>query len=225
MTPPTPQDLAAAITDLRTTQDQLAATVEHLLEALEQEAPPSRRSRPGAWSWSHTNAERAAVVWAWLADFIDHLNTREELGTHHRIPPCWYLHGRAVEDLTALLAAAQDAYHGATGPTSNPIHYRDRWLWPSLERLLQRNSPCDAAPTKDSTHPGPNRRTTSTSTAMAASSTDTPAWPSTSPPTPLPGSLLQADPDPRRVGEALSGPDPLARAGRPRRPGPRHCPW
>ncbi|WP_433264903.1 DUF4913 domain-containing protein [Actinosynnema sp. CS-041913] len=141
MTTPPPHDPAAELAHLRAAHDQLTDTVEHLVNAMETLHHHTTHTTPGDWSWQHMNADRAATVWNWLNDFVDHLNTREELNTRHRIPPCWHLHTRTIEDLTALLAAWQDAYHNTTGPTQTLINYRDRWLWPTLNRLTEQNTP------------------------------------------------------------------------------------
>ncbi|GAA3848844.1 hypothetical protein GCM10022243_13590 [Saccharothrix violaceirubra] len=121
---------------LRADLDHLTGIVEHLVVVVER----FRSHPPGSWSWPHLDASRAADLWSEVADFVDHLNTREELGPGARIPPCWFLHGRAVEDLTALLAAWRYAYQ-ATTPTAELIDYRNRHLWPTLDRLTDLNTP------------------------------------------------------------------------------------
>ncbi|CCH29296.1 DUF4913 domain-containing protein [Actinosynnema sp. NPDC047251] len=141
MTNPTPADLARTLAELRTRHLELTDTVEHLVDALETLHPSQPRTEPGEWSWQYLDTDRATTLRHQLHDFVTHINTREELPHHQHIPPCWHHHGRAVEDLTALYAAWQDAYYDTNGPTSALIHYRDRWLWPTLTRLTDTNTP------------------------------------------------------------------------------------
>jgi hypothetical protein len=52
------------------------------------------------------------------------------------IPPCWFLHPVAVEELTALMVAWKAAYsQKQTAPSDSPVNWHDRWLWPTLHRL------------------------------------------------------------------------------------------
>jgi hypothetical protein len=144
--------LALEIEELRAAQQDLEDSLTDVLDAVEALRRRNERTGPGGWSWAHMDAERAAEVWAWLAGFVDFINSREELSPTMRIPPCWFMHGRAVEDLTALLAAWQDAYFAVSGPTSDLISYRDRWLWPTLTRLSDRNNPMQRCVEKGQHH-------------------------------------------------------------------------
>lgn len=158
MTNPDPKRLITALTaeltELRAAHQQLAETVDHLLDAMEAVHRNQNRTDPGDWDWTSLPPDRATALWAQLHDFVDLLNTREQLGPTQRIPPCWPHHTRAVEDLTALLAAWHDAYQGTTGPTSTPIHYRTHYLWPTLTRLTEPNTPLRRCIDKNQHTPG-----------------------------------------------------------------------
>ncbi|MEU4806413.1 DUF4913 domain-containing protein [Actinosynnema sp. NPDC023587] len=153
MTNPSPADLARALAELRTRHVELTDTVEHVVTALEALRPAVDRAEPGAWSWEHLDADRAATLWHQLDQFVHDLNTREELTHPHHIPPCWHHHPRAVEDLTALLAAWQDAYHRPAEPTTALIAYRHHYLWPTLIRLTETNTPLRRCIDKDQHSP------------------------------------------------------------------------
>lgn len=57
----------------------------------------------------------ARVKWAELRVWVDWLVTRYALD-HKTVPPCWYLHGALVDELTALWGAWQLAYWPAGSP-------------------------------------------------------------------------------------------------------------
>lgn len=137
----TTPDPTAELTALRAAHQQLADTVDHLLDAMESLTRNHDRTGSSDWDWTDMPRSRRAALWDQLDDFVHHLNTREELGPTLRIPPCWHEHTRTVEDLTALLAAWQDAYQATQGPTSAPIHYRTHYLWPTFTRLTEPNTP------------------------------------------------------------------------------------
>lgn len=71
------------------------------------------------WSrfvWRHLDQAAAAELWAELADWVQWLRERYQLGS--TIPKCWYRHGDVVEELTALMSAHTAAYqqmYGAKG--------------------------------------------------------------------------------------------------------------
>ncbi|WP_433270694.1 DUF4913 domain-containing protein [Actinosynnema sp. CS-041913] len=155
MTNPNPADLARALAELRTHHLRLTDTVEHLVDALETLRPTIDRTQPGGWSWAHLDTDRAPTLWHQLDHFVHQLNTREELTNPHHIPPCWHQHPRAVEDLTALLAAWQDAYHRPAEPTTALIVYRHHYLWPTLTRLTDTNTPLRRCIDKDQHTPSP----------------------------------------------------------------------
>lgn len=137
----TTPDPAPELAELRAAHQQLADTVDHLLDAMESLNRHQHRTGPGDWDWTDMPPTRATTLRDQLDDFVHHLNTREELGPTHHIPPCWHHHPRTIEDLTALLAAWHDAYQATTGPTTAPIHYRTHYLWPTLTRLTEPNTP------------------------------------------------------------------------------------
>lgn len=91
----------------------------------------------GPWTWHTLPPDRQRELLTQLRDWVDWLIHRYDLrGEHHAIPPCWYAHPVAVEELTALMVAWQAAYT-PEDPTPNdaPINWHDRWLWPTLHRL------------------------------------------------------------------------------------------
>lgn len=120
--------LTGELATLRRDVDELTATIDHLAN---QPAGPG----PSRWSWRHATDEQRRGLWAELRDFVDQLNARYQLPATLRIPPCWYAHPIAVEELTALMAAWQAAYRGRSQPSADLIAWHDHWLWPCLNRL------------------------------------------------------------------------------------------
>lgn len=78
-----------------------------------------------------------------IRDFADWLNAAYQLPlSTYAVPSCWYRHCGAVRELFALLAAYHDAYttsilREASQPTSAPINWHDRMLFPCLRRLRE----------------------------------------------------------------------------------------
>jgi len=110
-------------------------SLERLVEAMTNqliEAPAG-----GRWAWRHLAGPQARVLFAELRDWVDWLITRYELrGEAETIPPCWFGHPVAVEELTALMVAWKAAYsQTATAPSDALTTWHDRCLWPTLHRL------------------------------------------------------------------------------------------
>ncbi|WP_025620700.1 DUF4913 domain-containing protein [Salinispora cortesiana] len=97
-------------------------------------------SGPSRWAWRHADPGTAAALWLDLIDWVNWIVPRYELtGEAATIPPCWYRHPVAVEELTALMSAWQAAYHGKPqAPRDDLITWHDRWFWPSIDRLQTR---------------------------------------------------------------------------------------
>ena len=91
----------------------------------------------GPWSWRHLGPSQTRALFTELRDWVDWLITRYELrGEAETIPPCWFLHPVAVEELTALMVAWKSAYsQTVTAPSDALVNWHDRWLWPCLHRL------------------------------------------------------------------------------------------
>ena len=93
--------------------------------------------REGPWAWRALGPGRRRELLTQLRDWVDWLITRYELRAEAQtIPPCWYRHPVAVEELTALMVAWHAAYTADEGaPSDALINWHDRWLWPALHRL------------------------------------------------------------------------------------------
>lgn len=127
------EEVAAEVALLRVDVDDLSAAVMQLA------ADEERRVGPSRWSWRHADHASAAQLWEELSDFVDWLVGRYQLTTEAAtVPPCWYRHPVAVEELTALMAAWRVAYHGPSAPRDDLVAWHDRWLWPCLDRLPAR---------------------------------------------------------------------------------------
>ena len=91
----------------------------------------------GPWSWRHLGPAQTRALFTELRDWVDWLITRYELrGEAETIPPCWFLHPVAVEELTALMVAWKAAYsQKEIAPSDALVNWHDRWMWPTLHRL------------------------------------------------------------------------------------------
>jgi hypothetical protein len=91
----------------------------------------------GQWAWRHLGPVQTRALFMQLRDWVDWLITRYEIrGEAEMIPPCWFLHSVAVEELTALMVAWKAAYsQKETAPSDALAGWHDRWLWPTLHRL------------------------------------------------------------------------------------------
>ncbi len=93
--------------------------------------------REGPWAWRTLTPGRRRELLTQLREWVDWLITRYELRAEAQtIPPCWYRHPVAVEELTALMVAWHAAYsQDESAPSDALINWHDRWLWPALHRL------------------------------------------------------------------------------------------
>lgn len=93
---------------------------------------------PSRWSWHHVRDRERAQLWAELRSFVDWLIDRYQPTGDVRIPPCWYRHPVAVEELTALMVAWRGAYCTSERPSERIVSWHMNCLWPTLERLAKR---------------------------------------------------------------------------------------
>lgn len=96
---------------------------------------PKKDPGPSRWAWRHADQDQAAWLWAGLIPWVRRLTDRYP-GALRDLPPCWHLHGDAVEELTALWASWRAAYHGSDQPRDDLIHWHDRWFPGTTGRLL-----------------------------------------------------------------------------------------
>jgi hypothetical protein len=78
-------------------------------------AHPDDATGTAPWCWRGIAPDRAAGLWAELADWVEWLHTRYPLA--EVLPGCWWRHPEVVEELTA----AHEAWKFAnTSPGANP---------------------------------------------------------------------------------------------------------
>jgi hypothetical protein len=119
--------LEALARRLESLETLVAAVTEQLVEA----------PAGGPWAWRQLGPSQTRALFTELRDWIDWLIARYELrGEAETIPPCWFLHPVAVEELTALMVAWKAAYsQKETAPSDALAGWHERWLWPTLHRL------------------------------------------------------------------------------------------
>lgn len=90
---------------------------------------------PSRWAWPFLTRDEARQLWRELRWFVDWFITRYPLSGEVSIPPCWYRHEQAVDELTDVCSGWRAVYCAGDPPSTAMIEWRDRWLWPALERL------------------------------------------------------------------------------------------
>lgn len=81
----------------------------------------SERAVP--FEWADIPSSTAPELWVRLATWVDAIRVRYAVDAAS-IPPCWFLHGALVEELTALWLAHRDAYAPAAAATA-PLTWQD----------------------------------------------------------------------------------------------------
>lgn len=124
--------LVAEVLDTLTTRQH---ALERAFDALNRRV--GAPTKEGPWTWRALGPTQTRVLFGELRDWVDWLTVRYELrGEAHAIAACWYRHPVAVEELTALMVAWRGAYVLEQAPPGDTlIHWHDRWLWPTLNRL------------------------------------------------------------------------------------------
>ena len=90
------------------------------------------------YRWEDLDGEQAAELWAELIAWVSWFRRRYSVtGSDAVIPPCWYRHPVAVEELTALMVSHQSAYT-LDEPGSELSAFHVQWLWPTLRDLAER---------------------------------------------------------------------------------------
>jgi hypothetical protein len=126
-----PVMLAEVLEALARRLESLEGLVEAVTEQLV-EAPAG-----GPWAWRQLGPSQTRALLTELRGWVDWLIARYQLrGEAETIPPCWFLHPVAVEELTGLMVAWKAAYsQKETAPSDALVNWHDRWLWPTLHRL------------------------------------------------------------------------------------------
>lgn len=88
----------------------------------------------GAWCWRYLDPYETAALLVELRDWVDWMVVRYEVGL--KVLPCWYLHGPAIEELTALYVSWRSTYQQKPRAYSDDLTaFHDRWFWSCLERI------------------------------------------------------------------------------------------
>jgi hypothetical protein len=113
----------------------LTGTVDDLSRKVTAAGPPKKDAGPSRWAWRHATRDQAEWLWTGLVPWVRWATDRYPTALRD-LPPCWHLHGDAVEELTALWASWLAAYHGSDQPRDDPTHWHDRWFPGAVGRLL-----------------------------------------------------------------------------------------
>ena len=83
--------------------------------------------------WARLDRDTALAAWHTLDAWVRWCVHRYGLD-HRTVPPCWYLHGALVEELSALRTGWQAA-HAPTAPGSAPLEWHN--LFAAARQRLQ----------------------------------------------------------------------------------------
>jgi hypothetical protein len=117
--------------DLRSGYQMLINTIEVQQEAIEQllerlagveDKQANRPDGPKSIDWATLTGPQRGAAWRRLVRFVEGLVYRYSL--QREILPCWWQHGDAVEELTALFSAREIAYD-ESADASQPVLWHD----------------------------------------------------------------------------------------------------
>lgn len=135
--------LADRITTVETAQGDLADAVSAVVEG---QRPAGEQARqPRRYRFDALDAEGKRELWLELADFVDYLNAifGTSAYTSHqrwRIPDWWWKQPIVVFELAALKASFDEAFTSESPqePTTEMIAWLDRWFWPCMSRIFNK---------------------------------------------------------------------------------------
>lgn len=131
------EELFALHTDTLTEIINRVIDLEDTVSALSNGAGAREQKTLAAYCWREiTDPQVRAQLWRTIREWVDWVSTRYLSHGAIRIPPCWYRHPVAVEELTALWAGWYMAYHQEE-PNTLASDWHQRYLWPTLERLKE----------------------------------------------------------------------------------------
>ncbi len=139
-----PEDIEWNIDSLGATLVELYNNMSELIDMYEElrdrvyaveTAGGGSTSEPSKYCWRNiSDPAEATRLWNELRSWVDWLNFRYFSTGRFRIAPCWYRHGAAVEELTALWASWKAAYQGGDFSDS-AFYWHERLFDSSIERL------------------------------------------------------------------------------------------
>lgn len=91
-------------------------------------------AEPVSYRWADLDADQAGELWGRLTLWVEWFRRRYPVPPDMAIPPCWFRHSVAVEELTALMVAHDAAYDNGE-PGSDLVAWHVMWCWPVLTRL------------------------------------------------------------------------------------------
>ena len=174
-----PQPLDRRVTSLEKDLARVVELLETLTGAVDDltknvnGAPPKKDPARPRWAWQHADQDQAAWLWAGLVPWVRWATDRYPTALRD-LPPCWHLHGDAVEELTACGPPGEPPTTAPTSPGDDLIYWYDRWLPGTTSRLLgptgilincakakqHREPNLAGAPATSSTTPASHRRGT-----------------------------------------------------------------
>lgn len=133
--PHDPEDDGGDLAQLRSAVSSLAEDLDNLAAGL-----AAVDFRPPCWV--DLTQEQACEAWRELYEWLrDVLFARYPI-TEEQVPPCWYLHPAAVEELSWLRTAWCAAYRNPKASPTAAGEWHDRWLPGVLRRIRDEWADC-----------------------------------------------------------------------------------
>lgn len=88
----------------------------------------------GPWCWRYLDPYEQVALFHEVRDWVDWMVVRYQVGSV--VMPCWYKHGAAIEELTALYVSWRATYQRKPRAYSDDLTaWHDRWFWPCIRRI------------------------------------------------------------------------------------------
>lgn len=119
-----PMDLRSGYQALINTIEVQQECIDQLLQRVDEleEKRANRPDGPKSVDWATLTGPERATAWRQLVRFVEGLVYRYSL--QREILPCWWQHGDAVEELTALYSAREIAYD-VSADAGQPVLWHD----------------------------------------------------------------------------------------------------
>jgi hypothetical protein len=190
------QELAASVSHLGGIGEQVTTLADELDALRDQVADLVADDGDGGgirmWDWIAMNRTEATVAWSTLLNWVDEVLVGvfalvgEIGGRKLKIPPCWYRHPDAVEELGWLCQEWLRIYQSDKGTPGAAGEWHDRWLPGVIRRLAQDSQMAACLQEGRHVDPRPGQAIDDQAAARAAVQEDINRRPE-APPPPIPG--------------------------------------
>ena len=110
---------------------------------------------PRPWDPASCPGDLRSLIYLWLDDVVEWINTEHTWRVDHMIPVCWMQHPHIVHELAAAACSRWEASYAVT---PHPLEDWHKYTLPALlDRLTQRIGATGCPPGRHQEHPGASR--------------------------------------------------------------------